>query len=133
MLIQTVRVCVELVTVKHHGEHDKGRSSIVISNSPEEAENAFPDYVMEPKAPEEANPVVDDVLRRLTAGEDAKRELVILKPTLAYALSKLDKKQLRVRAADMETLSAMYTMQAKSDGNGGIILRSVKTREVNGL
>jgi len=76
---------------------------------------------------------VNEVLRRITEGEDAKRELAILKPTLAYALSKLEKKQLRVRAEDMATLGDRFDMQAKSDGNGGIILRSVKSREVNGL
>jgi hypothetical protein len=69
---------------------------------------------------------VNEILQRITEGEDAKRELAILKPTLAYALSKLPKKQLRVRAEEMETLADTFTMQAKSDGQGGIILRSVK-------
>lgn len=69
---------------------------------------------------------VNDALRRLTEGEDAKRELAVLKPALAYALSKLDKKQLRLRAEDMPTLGDRFAMQAKSDGQGGIILRSVK-------
>jgi hypothetical protein len=69
---------------------------------------------------------VSDILRKITEGEDAKRELAILKPTLAYALSKLPKKQLRIRAEEMDTIGDTFTMQAKSDGNGGIILRSVK-------
>lgn len=77
---------------------------------------------------------VNEVLRRIAEGEDAKRELGMLKPTLAYALSKLEKKQLRVRAEDMETLADRFAMQAKSDGQGGVILRSVKrTREIDGL
>jgi hypothetical protein len=69
---------------------------------------------------------VNEVLRRITEGEDAKRELAVLKPALAYALSKLPKKQLRLRADDMETLGERFAMQSKSDGQGGIILRSVK-------
>ena len=69
---------------------------------------------------------VNEILRKLVEGEEAKRELAILKPTLAYAISKLEKKQLRLRAEDMPTLGDRFTMQAKSDGQGGIILRSVK-------
>jgi hypothetical protein len=69
---------------------------------------------------------VNEIVRKMTEGEDAKRELAILKPTLAYALSKLEKKQLRVRAEEMQTLGDRFGIQAKSDGQGGIILRGVK-------
>lgn len=69
---------------------------------------------------------IDDMIWQLAEGKSAKDELAVLKPVLAYALSKLEKKQLRVRAEEMDTLADRYTMQAKSDGQGGIILRSVK-------
>lgn len=68
---------------------------------------------------------VNDLIRKMAEGEAAAQELAVLKPVLAYALSKLDRKQLRVRAEEMDTLAERFTMQAKSDGQGGIILRSV--------
>lgn len=74
----------------------------------------------------ESNPVLDDLVRNLHEGKAAKDELGILKPAFAYALSKLERKQLRIRAEDMEHIGETYTLQAKSDGAGGIILRSVK-------
>lgn len=69
---------------------------------------------------------VSDIVRNLHEGKAAKDELAILKPAFAYALSKLERKQLRVRAEDMEHIGETYTLQAKSDGQGGIVLRSVK-------
>lgn len=71
------------------------------------------------------SPMVDDLIRQMTEGKAAKDELAVLKPVLAYALSKLERKQLRVRAEEMDTLAEKYTLQAKSDGQGGIVLRSV--------
>lgn len=73
----------------------------------------------------ESNPALEEMVRTLTEGTAAKQELAILKPVLAYALSKLPKKQLRVRGEVMDTLADSYHVQAKSDGKGGIILRSV--------
>lgn len=70
---------------------------------------------------------VNGLIQKLVEGNAAKDELAVLKPVLAFALSKLEKKQLRVRAEEMDTLAETYTMQAKSDGQGGIILRSVKS------
>jgi hypothetical protein len=69
---------------------------------------------------------VEDIVRGLHEGEAAKKELAILKPAFAYALSKLERKQLRIRAEDMEHIGETYTLEAKSDGNRGVILRSVK-------
>ena len=76
---------------------------------------------------EQPNEVLDDIVKQLHEGKSAKDELAVLKPVLAYALSKLERKQLRVRAEEMDTLASKYNMQAKSDGQGGIILRSVVT------
>lgn len=69
---------------------------------------------------------VSDIVTALHEGKAAKDELAVLKPAFAYALSKLERKQLRIRAEDMEHIGETYTLQAKSDGQGGIILRSVK-------
>lgn len=69
---------------------------------------------------------VSDIVRELHEGTAAKKELGILKPAFAYALSKLERKQLRIRQEDMEHIGETYTLQAKSDGQGGIVLRSVK-------
>lgn len=69
---------------------------------------------------------VNDLIRKMAEGDEAKRELAMLKPTLAYALYKLPKRQLRIRADEMEKLASSYAIQAKSDGQGGVILRSVK-------
>lgn len=80
--------------------------------------------VIPDEVPPESNSV-DDLIRQLAEGKAAKDELAVLKPVLAYALSKLERKQLRVRAADMDTLAAKYTLQAKADGQGGLVLRSV--------
>lgn len=77
-------------------------------------------------APEESSPVLEDIVKRLHEGKTAKDELGILKPAFAYALSKLERKQLRIRAEDMEHIGETYTLQAKSDGAGGIVLRSVR-------
>jgi hypothetical protein len=74
----------------------------------------------------EDNPVLEDIVRQLHEGSAAKKELAVLKPAFAYALSKLERKQLRIRAEDMEQIGETYTLQAKSDGQRGIILRSVK-------
>lgn len=69
---------------------------------------------------------INQIIQGLAEGKSAKDELAVLKPVLAFALSKLPKKQLRVRAEEMDTLADTYLMQSKSDGNGGVILRSVK-------
>lgn len=69
---------------------------------------------------------INQIVQSLAEGKSAKDELAVLKPVLAFALSKLPKKQLRVRAEDMDTMADTYSMQSKSDGAGGIILRSVK-------
>lgn len=68
---------------------------------------------------------INSIVQQVSEGAAAKAELAVLKPVLAYALSKLERKQLRVRAEEMDTLAEKYTMQAKSDGQGGIVLRSV--------
>lgn len=75
---------------------------------------------------EPTSEAVSEIIHNLSEGAAAKQELAVLKPVLAYALSKLERKQLRVRAEEMDTLADSYTLQAKSDGQGGIILRSVK-------
>lgn len=61
----------------------------------------------------------------LATGQAAIEELNLLKPIFALALSKLPKKQLHVTLEQQATLGEQFAMQAKSDGNGGIILRSV--------
>lgn len=61
----------------------------------------------------------------LANGQAAIEELNLLKPILALALSKLPKKQLHVTLSEHATLGEKFAMQAKADGNGGIILRSV--------
>lgn len=68
---------------------------------------------------------IDDIVRQMAEGKAAKDELAVLKPVLAFALSRLPKRQLRVRADEMDTLASRFQMQSKSDGQGGIILRSV--------
>lgn len=102
-----------------HGEPKVGRTKYEDASTPVADQGIFGG-----EAPTEEK--VNEVLRRITEGEDAKRELAVLKPALAYALSKLEKKQLRIRSEDMDTLGERFAMQAKSDGQGGIILRSVK-------
>lgn len=74
---------------------------------------------------EEAPVGVDDVVRQLAAGKAAIDELNMLKPAFGLALSKLPRKQLRIRLEDAATMGEKYGVQAKSDGQGGIILRSV--------
>ena len=73
----------------------------------------------------ETSPVFDDVVRQLAAGKAASDELNVLKPAFGLALSKLPKKQLRIRLAEVATMGEQFGVQAKSDGAGGIILRSV--------
>jgi hypothetical protein len=74
---------------------------------------------------EEPNPVLEDIVRQLHEGAAAIQELNMLKPTLGLLLTKLPKKQLRIRLEDAATMGEKYGVQAKSDGAGGIILRSV--------
>lgn len=69
---------------------------------------------------------VEDIVKGLHEGKAAQDELAVLKPAFAYALSKLERKQLRIRQEDMQQIGETYALQAKSDGAGGIILRSVK-------
>lgn len=68
---------------------------------------------------------VDDIVRQLAMGKAAIDELNVLKPAFGLALSKLPKKQLHIRLEDAATMGEKYGIQAKSDGKGGIILRSV--------
>ena len=74
---------------------------------------------------EEAPIGVDDVIQQLHKGAEAIKELNLLKPAFGLALSKLPRKQLRIRMAEAATMGEQYGVQAKSDGQGGIILRSV--------
>ena len=68
---------------------------------------------------------VDDIVLQLHKGKAAIDELNLLKPTLGLLLAKLPKKQLHIRLEDAATMGEKYGVQAKSDGKGGIILRSV--------
>ena len=68
---------------------------------------------------------VEDLIRQLHKGAEAIKELNLLKPAFGLALSKLPRKQLRIRMAEAATMGEQYGVQAKSDGQGGIILRSV--------
>jgi hypothetical protein len=70
-------------------------------------------------------PVFDDIVRQLVNGKAAVDELNVLKPAFGLALSKLPRKQLHIRLEDAATMGEKYGVQAKSDGKGGIILRSV--------
>jgi hypothetical protein len=68
---------------------------------------------------------VEEVIQQLHKGSEAIKELNLLKPTLGLLLAKLPKKQLRIRLEDLAMMGEKYGVQAKSDGAGGIILRSV--------
>jgi hypothetical protein len=102
-----------------HGEPKVGRTKYEDEHTPVADQGLF-----EGKTPNEDR--VNEIIQQLSEGRSAKEELAILKPVLAFALSKLPRKQLRVRAEDMDTIGEEYLMQSKSDGQGGIILRSVK-------
>lgn len=101
-----------------YGNPKLGRTKYEDTDTPTEEQGVFPD--------EQPNPVLEDIVRNLHEGKAAKDELAVLKPAFAYALSKLERKQLRIRQEDMEHIGETYTLQAKIDGQGGIVLRSVK-------
>lgn len=102
------------------GEPVVGRTKYEDASTPVEEQSVFPDE----KPVEDFG--VEDIVRGLHEGKAAQDELAVLKPAFAYALSKLERKQLRIRREDMELIGQTYALQAKSDGQGGIILRSVK-------
>ena len=102
-----------------HGEPKIGRTKYEDSSTPVADQGIFGG-----ETPTEEK--VNEVIQKLAEGSSAKEELAVLKPVLAFALSKLPKRQLRVRAEEMDTIADSYLMQSKSDGQGGIILRSVK-------
>jgi hypothetical protein len=83
----------------------------------------FPAHVVKPVREDFTQ--LEELGKALANGQAAIEELNLLKPVFALALSKLEKRQLHVRLEELATLGEKFTMQAKSDGKGGIILRSV--------
>lgn len=59
----------------------------------------------------------------LEQGQAAIEELALLKPTLALAISKLPKSQIKV---DQHAELGAWKLEAKSESNGAIVLRAVK-------
>jgi hypothetical protein len=60
-------------------------------------------------------------------GQEAIAELALLKPVLAYAISKLDRKQLKVSLSEQGSLVNDWDLQMKQEPkSGAIVFRSVK-------
>ena len=69
---------------------------------------------------------IEELTRQFAEGQAAIQELALLKPTLALALSKLPKKQIKLSLTDQTTLGD-YELQAKrEEKSGAILLRAVK-------
>mgnify|MGYP003574934858 CR=1 FL=1 len=69
---------------------------------------------------------MQQLINDFAEGQAAIQELALLKPTLALALSKLPKQQLKLSLTDQTSLGD-YELQAKREQNGSIVLRAVKS------
>lgn len=77
--------------------------------------------------PEEDGPSQLEVFaQNYAAGQAAIEELELLKPVLAYAISKLDRKQLKVSLSEQGALVNDWALQMKQEKNGAIVFRAVK-------
>lgn len=63
------------------------------------------------------------IAEALSQGQAAVQELALLKPTLALAISKLPRKQIRI---DNHAEFGEWELQVKKEASGAIIIRAVK-------